>query len=112
MIYNFNLHHSPFIRIKSGLKTIEMRLNDEQKSQIKIGDEISFTDRDTNETVSVIVEEIQHYKDFEELYHHYPKRELGYLSEEIADPNDMLTYYTIERIKKYGVIAIKIKLKK
>ena len=35
-----NLWNDSFEAIKDGWKTIEMRLNDEKRSQIKIGDEI------------------------------------------------------------------------
>ena len=35
-----NLWNDSFIAIKEVRKTIEMRLNDEKRSQIKIGDEI------------------------------------------------------------------------
>ena len=46
-----NLWNDSFEAIKDGWKTIEMRLNDEKRSQIKIGDEIEFTNIKTNETL-------------------------------------------------------------
>lgn len=36
------LNESPFERIKNGTKTIEFRLYDEKRQQIKIGDQIEF----------------------------------------------------------------------
>ena len=89
-----------------------MRCHDEEKSLIKVGDEIIFTNRDTEEKIKADVIDIKIYKDFEELYSHYNNKELGYLEEENADPNDMLQYYTKDKIQKYGVMAIKIRLKK
>lgn len=112
MIYHLNLHNTPFIRIKKGLKTIEMRCHDKEKSLIQVGDKIIFANRDTNEQIKVLVVDIKIYRNFKELYSDYSKKELGYLKEEIADPNDMLQYYTRYKIQKYGVMAIKIRLKK
>ena len=42
MIHKMNLHDEPFKKIKNGTKTVEMRLNDEKRRQIKIGDTITF----------------------------------------------------------------------
>ena len=42
MIHNMKLNESPFERIKNGTKTIEFRLYDEKRRQIKIGDKIVF----------------------------------------------------------------------
>ena len=50
-MHRMNLWNDPFEAIKDGWKTIEMRLNDEKRSQIKIGDEIEFTNIKTNETL-------------------------------------------------------------
>ena len=45
-----NLWDDSFQAIKEGWKTIEMRLNDEKRSLIKINDKIEFTNNKTNET--------------------------------------------------------------
>lgn len=50
-MHRMNLWNDSFEAIKDGWKTIEMRLNDEKRSQIKIGDEIEFTNIKTNETL-------------------------------------------------------------
>ena len=47
MKHNMNLNNRPFKSIKEGTKTIELRLNDEKRSLLKVGDEIEFTNRDT-----------------------------------------------------------------
>ena len=46
-----NLWNDSFIAIKEGWKTIEMRLNDEKRSLIKIDDKIEFTNTFTLETM-------------------------------------------------------------
>lgn len=104
-----NLWNDSFEAIKNKSKTIELRLNDEKRSKIKIGDFIGFTNTTTLEKIKTKVVNIYKYKDFEELYKHHDKISMGYKMEEIADSNDMLMYYKKEDIKKYGVLGIGIK---
>ncbi len=111
MKHVLNLHPEPFEKIKSGLKTIEMRLNDERRRNIKVGDQIEFINRLTNETLLVDVLELTPFKSFDELYAHYDKADLGYEKDEVASPDDMAKYYSIEQREKYGALAIKIRRK-
>ena len=50
------------------------------------------------------------YLSFEELYQHHSKVSIGYNKDEIANPKEMLMYYSKEMIEKYGVVAIEIKV--
>ena len=50
------------------------------------------------------------FSNFKELYDNFDKISIGYKEDEIADPKDMLMYYSQEKIDKYGALAIKIKL--
>ena len=43
MIHKMKLNENPFERIKNGTKTVEFRLYDEKRQQIKIGDKIEFS---------------------------------------------------------------------
>lgn len=104
------LHDEPFNKIKSGKKRIEMRLYDDKRRLIKVGDTIRFVNRDTEEYVDVAVINTYIFKNFEELYSNFDKGLLGYSSNEIANSNDMNKYYSFEEQSKYGVIAIEIKL--
>ena len=73
MKHNMNLNNRPFKSIKEGTKTIELRLNDEKRSLLKVGDEIEFTNRDTNEKLSVDIINLHKYPSFKELYKHFNK---------------------------------------
>ena len=110
MIHKMNLWNDSFISIKNKTKTIEMRLNDEKRSKIKIGDIIEFTNTTTLETLNVKVDNIFKYDDFEQLYSHHDKISIGYKEDEVADPKDMLMYYKNEDIKKYGVLGISVRV--
>lgn len=103
-----NLWDESFIKIKNKTKTIEMRLCDEKRSLISIGDIIEFTNTKTNEILECVVVNLHKYKYFSELYKHHNKISIGYSENEIANPVDMLTYYSAENIEKYGVVGIEL----
>ena len=110
MKHKMKLHNGPFESIKNGTKTVEMRLNDEKRQLINIGDTIEFENRITFEIIRVSVIGLVKFKNFDELYNSFDKLVIGYNIEDIANPLDMEKYYSKEEITKYGVLAILIKL--
>ena len=110
MIFKMNLWNDSFIAIKNGSKTIEMRLNDEKRRQIKENDILEFTNTKTREKLTCLVLKIYHYKTFFELYKNHSKISIGYKEDEIANPLDMLSYYSEDDIKKYGCLGIELKV--
>lgn len=110
MKHEMRLHSGPFELIKSGTKTIELRLYDEKRKLIKENDIIEFTNRTNNEKLIAKVIKLHKYNSFEELYKHFDKISLGYLQNEEANPNDMSIYYSKEEQEKYGVVGIEIKV--
>ena len=111
MTFEMNLHPEPFSLIKNGQKDIEMRLYDDRRKLIKIGDTIVFTNNQTQEQLSVVVVNLYRFDSFDELYQRFDKTRLGYQEDEIASPKDMEKYYSPEYIAKFGVLGIEIKLK-
>lgn len=111
MLHELRLNEGPFESISAGTKTIEMRLNDEKRRKIHVGDKIKFSLRD-DETKSFLCDVVDKvvYDNFEELYLDYDKEELGYKPNEEARPEDMEQYYSKEDIEKYGVVAIEVEL--
>ena len=110
MIYNMKLQRNPFELIKNGSKTIELRLYDEKRRLIKIGDLIDFTNIDTNEVLHVKVKALHIFKDFNDLYNHFNKISIGYKEQEEATPIDMEKYYSKEEQMKYNVVGMEIEL--
>ena len=108
--YKKNLNPEPFEMIKSWTKTIELRLFDEKRQKIKVGDCIVFTETVTGEKLSVKVEKLHRFDSFDELYKSLPLLECGYTEKTVADakPSDMQKYYSLEEQKKYGVVGIEI----
>ena len=110
MQYEMKLQQEPFLAMQAKTKTVEIRLQDEKRKNLQCGDEILFTNIATGEKLFAIVERIYKYANFEELYAQHDKISLGYKEEEQANPEDMLAYYSVEEVEKYGVMGIKIKL--
>ena len=108
--HKMNLFPEPFDSIVSGCKKVEMRLNDEKRQNINIGDLIVFKNKQSKEEIIVEVLDLKKFKTFEELYSTYEKTVIGYKKNEPANPSDMLAYYSREQIEKYGVLAIEIRL--
>lgn len=113
MTYTLNLNPQPFEMICSGRKTIELRLWDEKRSQIKMGDTLVFTHSDDpTRTLTARVTALHRFPDFGSLYAALPLDRCGYLPEEIpsASPEDMNVYYSAEKQARYGVVGIEIVL--
>lgn len=108
MKHEMKLNAEPFFAIQSGRKTVEMRLYDEKRSQIKAGDEIQFIHRDTGEVLVCLVTGLYRYESFAQLYKNHDKASIGYADGESAHPDDMLAYYSQEDIDRYGVVGIEI----
>lgn len=107
------LNPSPFNMIKSGAKTIELRLNDEKRQRIKIGDEIEFENTDDSiQVLNAKVMALHRFCSFDELYKALPLLKCGYTADDVinAHPSDMELYYSAEQQKKYGVVGIELEL--
>ena len=110
MTHNMKLNDAPFETIKNGTKTIELRLYDEKRRKINIGDTICFKGKAA--TITAVVKELHIFRNFDELYTALPLDKCGYASNELstASPDDMLEYYSKEQIEKYGVVGIEIEV--
>lgn len=110
MIHKMKLYPDAYKAIKEKAKTIEMRLYDDKRKNIKLDDIIEFTNVESNEIMHCKVVNLYKYQDFDELYKNHNKISIGYKENECANPEDMLTYYSKEAISKYGVLGIEISL--
>lgn len=108
-----NLSPSPLKMIREGKKTIELRLYDEKRKAVSIGDTIIFVNtEDAEDTLCVNVEDLFVFDSFGELYKCLDLLQCGYTEKDIntASPKDMELYYSKEKQSQYGVIGIKISL--
>lgn len=111
--HQMKLAPAPFSMIKSGQKTIELRLLDEKRQKIKVGDTIVFTNTETKDTLTVTVKKLHKFASFTELYSKLDLLQCGYTAETVktASPEDMNQYYSLEKQEKYGVLGIEILIK-
>lgn len=107
MLHKMKLNESPFERMKNGTKTVEFRLFDEKRQQIKVGDQIEFSKLpDLQEKLLVDVAELYKEDTFEKLF-----RKLYLDEEEITRKTKaMYEIYSPEKEQKYGILGIKIKI--
>lgn len=105
-----NLNDSPFQYIKNGKKDVEMRLYDDRRKSLKIGDVIHFTNNVTGEEIDVEILNLYTFDSFKELYDAYDHSRLGYDSPSEGVYTDMEQYYSKESIQTHGVVGIEIKL--
>lgn len=113
MTHQMKLHADPFEKIAGGIKNIELRLYDEKRRLIKVGDEIEFIhSKNPSRALRCRVTAMHVFSSFEELYASLPLLKCGYTEEDIdtADPSDMDLYYTKEQQAQCGVVGIEIEL--
>ena len=91
MLHKMKLKLSPFEKIKNGSKTIELRLYDEKRQRVSIGDFIEFTCLDDpKQKIQTRVTALHRFNSFAELYAALPKEKLGYNLTDTPEPNHMV----------------------
>lgn len=113
MKHIMKLQDAPYHMMKSGRKTIELRLYDEKRQMIAMNDEVEFIhSNDPEKTLLCRVIALHRFPSFEELYRNLPLLQCGYTENNIstASPSDMDLYYSKEQQERYGVIGIEIEL--
>lgn len=111
-VHQMNLDKESFDKIKNKSKTIELRLNDEKRKNIKKKDILIFKNPETNQTLITFIIDIFKFKNFQELYNNLDLTKCGYSEKELnnASYKDMLKYYDISAEKEFGVLGIQIEL--
>lgn len=106
--YYLNLHDKPFSLIKERKKTVEIRLFDEKRQKLSVGDELIFKHVVTKETLKAIIKKMERFTNFKELYECVPHEFLGYSAQENVHFTDMYAYYKESDEQHFGVVAIYI----
>ncbi|MBU3218093.1 ASCH domain-containing protein [Clostridium estertheticum] len=112
MEHKMTLFEESFNKIKNKQKIIEVRLNDEKRRNIMVGDLITFYKlTEKTERITVKVLEKYTFESFEKLYIEFDFSLFGCQGYEIermiAETYDI---YTKEQEKRYGALGIKISL--
>jgi ASC-1-like (ASCH) protein len=102
-----HLSEEPFNWMKEGRKIVEVRLYDEKRKGIEIGDVIVFKKLNGNEEIKVKVKGLLRFERFEDLFLFIPKKYLAHESLSLSEHIERIRkYYSEEKERKYGVLAI------
>ncbi|PPA71890.1 ASCH domain-containing protein [Jeotgalibacillus proteolyticus] len=113
MEHVMGLFEEPFDSMKNGRKKVEVRLFDEKRRKIKIGDTIYFIKVPEQKTsLTRVVTGIKKYATFRELYEEIPASLMD-AADRTIDQMMERTYkiYSPKQEKKMGVVAITLKAK-
>ena len=112
MEYEMKLQPKYYNYILNGTKRIEIRLYDEKRRQIKLGDTIKFLkEPELNESFKVKVVGLLRYNSFDNMFKDF---DISILSDKSMTKEELKSvleqFYTKEKQEQYGVLGIRIEL--
>ncbi len=108
----FHLDSDIFDIVSSKDKDVEIRLNDEKRRKLNIGDKLVFLKRpDDKESIKAVITNLVYFNNFQEVVNYYDMKRI-YLDNTSSEDyiNLMKRFYNDEEVEKYGIIAIEFKL--
>ena len=111
-IHHMSLQNQYFCLIKQGKKSIELRLWDDKRKKIKVGDIIVFHNVDSAETIlETKVVQLYFAADFQELSKITNIKQTGF-NDTATMLQTLEKIYPLSQQKKYQVVGIEIQLMK
>ncbi len=113
MEHSMKLLDIPFDGISSGKKKIEIRLYDEKRQKLNLGDVIEFTRLSNLESkLKVRVVALLRYNSFRDMVEDLGMSQFGYSDRYPVDDflESIYKIYSKENEEKYGALGIKIEL--
>ena len=112
MMHEMKLQPDYYDFILNGTKRIEIRLFDEKRKQIKIGDTIKFLkESELKESFNVKVVDLLRYSNFEDMFKDF---DISILADKSMTKDELITvleqFYSKEKQHQYGVLGIRIEL--
>lgn len=105
------LAREPFGMIASGRKTVEVRLFDEKRGRLSVGDTIEFTCTDSGERITVRITDLMRFSSFSELYSSGLLDDCGCGGMTVEEAvSYILRYYTASDEAKYGALAVRFEV--
>lgn len=94
--------------VKDGVKDVEIRINDNKRRKLKVGDTLIFFKRPADdESITVMVLELNYYRSFRDVVDNYEMRRIyldGCSKEDYL--RKMSKFYTEKEQDELGVVAI------
>ncbi len=112
MMHKMKLQTKYYDYILRGTKRIELRLFDEKRQEIRVGDKIKFLkEQELTESFEVVVTGLLNYNNFDNLFSDFPIEMLADKEMTKEKLKSVLEeFYTPEKQSTYGVLGIKIEL--
>ena len=108
--HEMNLQPKYFDFMKEGTKRIELRLYDEKRSQIQLGDIIEFSKSESDKLKARVIGLLR-YDSFKDLFEDFDISILADVSMTKEELLDVLSeFYTPEKQAQYGVVGIRLKM--
>ncbi len=109
----FHLDEEIFKIVKCGTKHIEVRLNDEKRRNLKIGDNLIFINRSNEDKkIIAVIKGLKYFDNFNDLANSY---DIAEIYKKDSTTNEFLEllekFYSKEEIEKYGVVAIDFEMR-
>ncbi len=109
MVHQMKLYGKSFEKMRSGQKVSELRLNDEKRRCIQVGDTIVFTNSDNDEEkIAAKVTRLTAYPSFKALYDGVRSDYSDW--EELPFIEGIYQYYTPEEEQRFGALEIGIEI--
>ena len=107
-MHKLNVKEKYYNMLKSGIKTIELRLFDEKRKAIKVGDSIEFSNNsDANDKFTARVINLHKANNFTELCNNIDCNRAGFsTNKELIKVLE--EFYSLDQQKEFGVLGIEI----
>jgi ASC-1-like (ASCH) protein len=103
------LNDKAFNNIKNGIKKFELRLYDDRRKNINLGDTIIFHNlNNLDDTISVKVLALLRYPSFADFFKDIDYKLCGTATSLEEKLERVHTFYSSEQEKEHGILAIKI----
>lgn len=93
--------------VNNNIKDIEIRINDEKRRKLKVGDIITIKNRGNNDSIKVKIINLEYFSSFNDCISNY---DLKRLYNDKITKNELLNllykFYTKEEENKHGVVAV------
>ena len=111
-MHEMKLQEEYYNYILNGTKRIEIRLYDEKRRKVKLGDTIKFLkEPNLNESFNAKVIGLLRYNTFEDMFKDF---DISILADKSMTKEELLKvlekFYTKDKQKEYGVLGIRIEL--
>ena len=112
MLHEMKLQRNYFDLIKSGQKIYEIRLKDEKRRLISVGDVIFFKkEPNLAEQIKTEVKDLIYFDTFDEMLDTLPLDKIGFCGKTKEEVKDIYhNIYPRDKEIEYGIVAIKIRL--